>query len=72
MEVETMQIAKRRIGVVKQCHGHSLPDFNSTPESQPAARLGCVIKECSNLLWVLKGEKVIFGLRILSIETENM
>ena len=72
MEVETTEIARRRIGIVKQCHGRSLSDFKSTPESQPAARLGCAIKECSNLLWVSKGEKVIFGLRILSIQTENI
>lgn len=72
MEAEIVEIAKRRIGAVKQCHGHSLPDPNITPESQALARLGCVIKECSNLLWVSKGEKVIFSLRILSIQTESI
>lgn len=71
MEVEIVEIAKRRIGAVKQCHGRPLPDSNSTPESQAPARLGCTIKECSNLSWVSKGEKVIFGLRILSIQTES-
>lgn len=72
MEVGMVEISKRRIDVVKQCHGCSLTDSDSTPESQAPARLDCAIKECSNLLWVSKGEKVIFGLRILSIQTESI
>lgn len=61
VEAETVDIAKRRIGVVKQGHSPYLLDFNSAPQSQPTARLGCTVKDYSNLLWVSKGEKVILA-----------
>lgn len=51
-----MEIAKRRIGGVKQCPGRALPDFNSTPERQPAASLGYANKECSNLFGYQKAK----------------
>lgn len=63
-----MEIAKKLGGV--QHHSHSLSDFNSTAETQPTARLGCIIKECGKPFWVLNGKNVTFCLRILSIQTK--
>lgn len=62
MKVETMEIAQRRVGVVKQCHGCSLPDFNSTPESQPAATLGWRLRNAVNFCGYQKVKKSLLAL----------
>lgn len=72
VEVETMEWPKEE-HVLWSSATATLPDFNTI--SEIAAWLGCTIRqccECSKVLWVSKEENVIFGLRILSIQTENI